>query len=86
MEKSKEWEDWEQIGGWGWSGLTMERVPDWLCDAVQEASRKDALRAALYAGTYIELKGKHYRYRLVPAGQGVSELKVLRKPRSEPLG
>ena len=78
----EEWAGWTRIGGWGYDEtLNMDNVPDWVCRAIRELSRRDALRTALYNGTCIELKGKHYRYRLVPLGQGVSDLWVYRKPR-----
>lgn len=78
--KRKEWEGWTRIGGWGWDEtLSMENVPDWVNGAI----RKLDLRAALYAGSYYELKGRHYRYRVVPLGQGVSDLWIFRKRRSK---
>lgn len=76
--KPKEWEGWTRIGGWGYDDtLNMDNVPDWVVQAI----RKMDLRKALYAGSYYELKGKRYRYRIVPLGQGVSDLWVYRKPR-----
>ena len=78
--------DWVQIGeyntyGHGYSG----DVPAW----VKKEVGKYNLKGLATEGAYVELKGKTYRYRIHPLGQGgdiIHFYRKLRSPKPKKLG
>ena len=75
-EKRGEWEGWTRIAGWGSDdNPNIEDIPDWVAQAI----RVIEVRTAPRSSSYYEVNGEHYRYRVVPIGQGVSHMRVYRK-------
>jgi 8-oxo-dGTP diphosphatase len=69
---------WTRIGGYSYTSLELAEVPQWVQDQMASLS----LSGAASEGKYYELKGKNFRYRIVPQGHGAPIVDVYRRPRS----
>lgn len=76
-EQSDPHAGWERIGGYDYFADDWDRVPKWVSDQMAKMRLSDMASA----GTYRELKGKTYLYRIVPFGHGASIVNILRKRR-----
>lgn len=74
--RSDNWDSWTRIGGYDYTTSNMENVPRWVRNRM-----RDMELTAASDGLYFELKGKRYRYRIVPRGHGAPIVNVLRRQR-----
>ena len=68
---------WVRIGGFNYTSSDMGGVPDW----VQNAMSNMSMSGAASDGKFYELKGKNFRYRIVPSGHGAPIVDIYRRPR-----
>ena len=71
------WSSWTRIGGYDYTTADMKQVPGWVRNGMKELE----LVGAAHEGRYFELRGKHYRYRIVPRGNGAPIVYILRRRR-----
>lgn len=77
--KRDDWAHWRRIGGYSYTTTDLSGVPRWVQKKLRDLD--DDLIDAVSDGRYIQLRGKHYLYRLVPRGQGAPTVDVLRRPK-----
>ena len=70
--------EWVRIGGYSYTADDMGQVPQWVRDQMGALP----LSGAASDGKYYELKGKNFRYRIVPQGHGAPIVNIYRRPRS----
>ncbi len=74
---------WERIGQdcVVSNGAQLDNVPEWVLKELERLHKKYSWHDSVTEGRYFVVKGKHYRYRITPVGQGGSITYIDRKLR-----
>lgn len=72
---------WELIGEEAYGKSSFDNVPEWVLKELNHLQTKYSWHDAASEGRYFILKGKHFKYKITPAGQGGPITYIHRKPR-----
>ena len=70
VRRRRDYVPWELIGYEWYGDVHCDRVPRWVMKEMARLKRKYSWHELAHSDRYILLRGRHYEYRITPAGQG----------------